>query len=49
MDFSWLAKAIKETTIEVLRYLFVWNKQGDSAPVDKDDKKLDEAIKKDGW
>lgn len=45
MDLSWL----KDLILEVLRYLFVWNKQGNAAPVDEEDKKLDDAIKKDGW
>jgi hypothetical protein len=45
MNWSWL----KDTILEVLRYLFVWNKQGDAAAPDETDKKLDDAIKKDGW
>lgn len=45
MNWNWL----KDLILEVLRYLFVWNKQGDAAPIDKDDKKFDDEIKKDGW
>lgn len=49
MNWDWLAKALKDTVLEVLRYLFVWNKQGDASGPGADEKKLDEAIKKDGW
>lgn len=49
MDWPWLGKALKDTALEVLRYLFVWNKQGDAAPPDKSDEKLKDQIKKDGW
>ena len=49
MNFEWLAKFMKDTTLEVLRYLFVWNKQGDAARPDASDQKLKDQIKKDGW
>ena len=49
MNLDWLAKAFKETVLEVLRYLFVWNKQGDAASPDESDAKLKDQVKKDGW
>jgi hypothetical protein len=41
--------AIVEIVLRVLGFLFCWNKQSDAAGPGKDEKKLDESIKKDGW
>jgi len=49
MDWSWLGKALKDTALEVLRYIFVWDKQAEVPGPGEDEKRLKDKIKKDGW